>query len=210
GGQGSGRAIGFDDPDDYRRARDAFEGAGYSDEGVRQALGLADILDLRPIDRPAGLRRTRAATPLHLLARLFFLPEPMELAAARGALAPLPIERWARAGLIGVDGERATPSVKVTPYRDLLVAGDLSTRMRRGGPDDFVLGVSKSAVLLGHTIVPRPLGHVLDLGTGGGILALLASRGSARVYATDKNARAVQFARFNAALNSIANLTCAA
>ena len=43
----------------------------------------------------------------------------------------------------------------------------------------------------------------LDLGTGCGIQALLSAKHSERVVATDVNARALAFARFNAALNGI-------
>ncbi len=58
--RGPGRVIGFADPEGSLRARDTLVGAGYSEEGLRDALGLADLLDMRPIDHPAALRRTRS------------------------------------------------------------------------------------------------------------------------------------------------------
>src|SRR5262249_33851605 len=85
---------------------------------------------------------------------------------------------------------------------------DMPALVRSGARDDFVLGVSNSSALLAHTVVPVPARHVLDLGTGCGILALLASAQSERVDATDKNARAVAFAAFNARLNGIGNVVC--
>ena len=50
----------------------------------------------------------------------------------------------------------------------------------------------------------------LDLGTGSGFLALLASRRSQHVLATDSNPRAVDMTRFNAILNDIGNVETAA
>ena len=44
----------------------------------------------------------------------------------------------------------------------------------------------------------------LDLGTGSGMLALLAAPYAETVVATDKNERAIAFTRFNARLNRIA------
>jgi hypothetical protein len=200
------RVIGFADPEDGLRARDALVGAGYSEEGLRDALGIVDILDVRPIDRPAALRRTRAEAPLLTLVRLLFLGAPVEERAARGALAPMTLEAWLDAGLLALHAGEVTPLVKVVPYRSFLVASDMPARIQSGAPDDFVLGVSKSSVLLGHTMIPRAAGQTLDLGAGCGILAFLASSHSDQVTATDKNPRAVAFTRFNAEINGIRNV----
>src|SRR5439155_8944067 len=53
-----------------------------------------------------------------------------------------------------------------------------------------------------------PARRTLDLGTGCGVLAALASRHSDRVSATDKNPRAAAMARFNVQLNGITNVDC--
>lgn len=47
----------------------------------------------------------------------------------------------------------------------------------------------------------RPLGNVLDLGTGSGVLAIAAAKRGARVLATDIEATAVRVARANISLN---------
>jgi Methyltransferase small domain len=202
------RVIGFEDASDHLRARDVLVAANYSEEGLRAALGRSDLLGSRELDVPPGLRRTRAATALDTLIRLLFLGVPVELDSARRALHPMPLESWARANLLVLEGERAVPLVKVQPYKDLLLAADMPARIRRGAPGDFVLGVGNSSVLLAHTVVPRQARRTLDLGTGCGLLALLASPQSERVSATDKNPRAAAFASFNARLNGITNVEC--
>jgi Methyltransferase small domain len=200
--------IGFENLDDHSRARDVFAGAAYSEQGLRATLGVGDLLEIRTIDRPAGLRRTRDGSPLATLVRLFFLGATVDAQAARHAVAPMSLESWATAGLIALEDDQARPLVKVAPYHGLLLAADMLTRLRAGASDDFVLGVSKSSVLLGHIMITRPARHALDLGAGCGILALLASPCSERVDATDKNPRATAFARFNAQLNGLTNVEC--
>jgi methylase of polypeptide subunit release factors len=47
---------------------------------------------------------------------------------------------------------------------------------------------------------------MLDVGTGSGVLAILAAQHSDQVTAIDVNPRALMFARFNARLNGVSHL----
>ena len=202
----AGLVPGFDDEGEYPRLRDVFARANYSEEGVRAALGGADLLGMQEIDLPPAVRRTRTGTPLDTLIRLFFLGMPVEADAARLAVHPMPLESWARANLLRLRDEQVAPLVKVMPYGGLLLAADMPAKIRSGAAGDFVLGLGKSSALLSHTVVPRRARRTLDLGTGTGVLALLASPHSDQVYATDKNPRAVGFAQFNGRLNGVTNV----
>jgi hypothetical protein len=204
------RPLGFDGADDLHRAGELLRAASYSEEGLREALDKPDLVDMAPLEEPRAVRRTRAGTPLDTLIRLFFLGMPVALDAARRALHPMSVEDWSRAGLLVVRDAQVAPLVKLAPYRGLLLASDLRARLASSGSDDFVLGASKSSTLLDHVSLKRRVGRTLDLGTGCGVLALLASARSERVWATDKNPRAVAFAEFNAQLNGIANVECSA
>src|SRR5215469_5229979 len=207
---GTHGVVQFDEADDFPRAREVLDAAGYTEEGLREALARADLLDIGLLDAPAALRRIRAETPLHSLICLFFLGVPVPADAVRRAVQPMSLEHWRRAGLLAVEDGMVLPLVKLRPYRGLVLASDLRARMRADTPADFVVDVSKSTALMAHTALRCHARQTLDLGTGCGILALLASAHTEQVWATDKNTRAVAFARFNTRLNGIDNVHCLA
>ena len=71
---------------------------------------------------------------------------------------------------------------------------------------DHVMAVSGSSMFLSHLTIRTPVASALDVGTGTGVQALLASRHAERVVGTDPNPRALSFARFNALLNDVPNV----
>lgn len=60
--------------------------------------------------------------------------------------------------------------------------------------------------ILGGIVKRSPRRRAFDLGTGSGIHAILASEHTEKVVSIDINPRALEFARFNAALNGISNI----
>lgn len=87
---------------------------------------------------------------------------------------------------------------------DWWLASDLS-ELATGGvlQSDHVLGAGGASLTLAQVTSRTPVSRVLDLGTGSGIQALYAARHTQEIVATDLSARALEFARFNAALNEI-------
>jgi methylase of polypeptide subunit release factors len=69
-----------------------------------------------------------------------------------------------------------------------------------------VPGVHRPSVTLAHLTVRRQVRSFLDLGTGCGVEAMLASPHAERVLATDVSPRAINFAAFNAQLNLTPNI----
>ena len=67
-------------------------------------------------------------------------------------------------------------------------------------------GVQPPSTVLARLTVRRPVARALDVGTGCGIQAILASRHAERVVATDVSERALAFAQFNLAVNGIENV----
>ncbi|GAA4522313.1 methyltransferase [Brachybacterium paraconglomeratum] len=87
---------------------------------------------------------------------------------------------------------------------DWWIASDRS-ELATGAPLglEHVLGVGGASLTLSRITPREPVRRVLDLGCGGGIQALHASRHAEHVVATDLSERALGFAAFNAALNGI-------
>ena len=67
-------------------------------------------------------------------------------------------------------------------------------------------GVHRPSVALAHLTVRGMGERALDVGTGNGVQAILLARHARRVVATDVNARALEYAEFNCALNGAANV----
>lgn len=185
------------------RFRDAFAQAGYDEQGLIGALG--------PIQLPTRLGRerayfrylTRRGRPLDTLIRLFLLGIPEDLDAVRSAVQPVPLEQWVAAGLAGIEGPQVRGLVRIMAFRELLLACDQFEVPGTALRPDLVMGLTASTVTLADSTVRRPVAATLDLGTGNGVQAFLAAAHSERVWATDRSARAIDFASFNAAFNGL-------
>ncbi|MWV50650.1 methyltransferase [Rathayibacter sp. VKM Ac-2803] len=197
--------------------RDDLDHAHYRVDAVRELWGEAAGEALHRGDRVPA-RRALAAddSPLATLARLFLLADPVSTEAAFAAFSLLGLEGAISLGLVQSEaGAVVTAAVDLRPY-DLVdlrgaaswwIASDLGElALGRALSEDHVLGVGGASLTLTGLMIQRPVGSVLDLGTGCGIQALHASRHAERVVATDISERALAFAAFNAALNGIESI----
>jgi methylase of polypeptide subunit release factors len=192
-------------PDDgVRRLRAVLDEAGFSEQGLKDAVG-DDLTGFARRMPPMLLRRTAEPTRLNALIRLFrgVLPVPVDEASA--ALDPVPIADLVDAQVLdAVDADRVRSNVQLCHHEDLIVAVDpdwILTHRPVGA--DHVMGLSRSTLFLARLTDRVPAESALDLGTGCGVQALILTRHSARVVATDITDRAVAMARFNAGLNGL-------
>lgn len=188
-----------------RRALDAadFDAAHVSDVLLAEGPNLTPS----PSHVPVLLRSLTGDDPLTTLIRLFVAAVPVPVDSASAALRPLPLDKAAEMNLVTVegDGSLVRPAIRLVPAGPMLVACDLTADALRP-PGDVVIGVSSTSWTLAHLTFRRPVETALDVGTGCGIQALLAAGHAARVTATDTNVRALEFARFSAALNHLENI----
>ncbi len=198
----------FRDPDDFSRLRERFAAVGFTDRGVAEAIGIDKVRSISGQDVPLLLRRTNRDTPLDTLVRLLLIHVPVSEDACRRAIAPLSLEDWIACGLVEREGGEVRASVQVVPFEGFYLASDLPRRVEAGLATDFVMGVGSSSLTLANLTIRRPSRRTLDLGTGCGFQALLASRHSDEVVAVDRNPRAVRLAEFNARLNGCAHIEC--
>ena len=114
-----------------------------------------------------------------------------------------------QAGLFQMTEGRIAPLVTIIPVDDLLFASDAFSVLGGDRSSEFVVPASTHAAsFLRRLTLREPVESTLDLGAGCGIQALFASAHSMRVVATDISESAVNYTRFNAALNGIDNVEC--
>lgn len=180
--------------------RAALAGGGFTEPGVLHALGVEAMPNWRRRRRDLDLHLTRTGggSLIEDLTRLFLLHQPVAADAFAGKL---DLDRLEQAGLIRRENGQLVANLDLLPFRGLVLASDLPGR----GPDE-VMGVAASTLALRRFMITRPIASALDLGSGCGVLALLAGEFAEKVTAVDVNARSVTIAELNARLNGVANI----
>lgn len=188
--------------------RAALDRAGYSEARLLQLLGIDQLPTFRHRQHslPLYLWRTQETSPLNTFIRLFFFQQSVSVNEARNAIQPQSLSDWEELGLLQSTDDEVRAAVELYPYQELILAADWPNST--GGNSEPVMGVAASSRTLAQMMIHRSSQHVLDLGTGCGLLAFLAAQQSARVVAIDRNLRAVQMTQFNAQLNGILNVSC--
>ena len=184
--------------------KDVLHEAGYT----RRTLHELGAFRGQPIDRDHAIAQTAASTSLNALIRLFFLNVPVELGRAQVAMAPLPIDELLKRGLLVSAGDATVRSAAaIVPIGTLLTLRDFEPgETGHALKPDHVLGVGMATSMLSTLTVRFESARTLDIGTGQGFHAMVASGHSGKVIATDVNARALDFARWSLEMNGIANV----
>ncbi|MEU6696908.1 methyltransferase [Pseudonocardia sp. NPDC046786] len=199
------------DPGQTERVRGCLLDAGYTPDGVRALLGRAAHDALTRGEPEPAARASRDGDELGTLVRLFLLedtePEPA-VTAALGDLDPLLAGRILRRT---PDGIRAALDVRPygegpgddgEPGADWWVVSDLDSPASRQDRE-HVTGVGGASLSLAAAAVRRPVGSLLDLGTGCGVQALHGSRHAVHVVGTDVLPRALALARLSCDLSGV-------
>ncbi|HZT90537.1 MAG TPA: methyltransferase [Gaiellaceae bacterium] len=174
------------------------------DEDSVDALLDDEVRGAAPRDVPVYERRLDAS-PLATAVRLFLLELPVTRGALEEAVGGNGAAAVLRIGLAQEQDGLLVPRSRLLPVEGLLLAFDHFSR-GDDDPEGYVAAYSPTASWLAALTPRRRVQRALDVGTGNGIHALLASRHAARVVATDVNDRALAYTELNAALNGIANV----
>jgi carbamoyltransferase len=174
---------------------------GYTEESLRQLLGIVDIPLLRVHHLPSYLERCKEDNSYRaLLTCLWLLTLNVPRSQAEEVLGEEVVEDFLeRKFLMATSGGRVKaladlyPCLGLTVLTDPVFATDFHPQhVYQLGTDSYVLA----------RVTPRRAGQsALDLCTGSGVHALLAARHHQQVVGVDLNPRALEFARFNAHLN---------
>ncbi|SDP67881.1 Methyltransferase small domain-containing protein [Pedococcus dokdonensis] len=197
------------DPVLVARLRADLESVAYTVEAVGELLGpLASAALDREQMIPAQRVTAAAAGPLATLVRLFGLGDAVDIDEAAAALPSLGLDGAAALRLVRQQGPGVVATCDLRPYgeegRTWWVASDLPELATRAPlSEDHVLGIGGASTTLASW-TPRPVvERALDVGTGCGVQALHLGSHARHVTVTDISTRALEFARFNAALNGV-------
>ncbi|WP_431954601.1 DUF7059 domain-containing protein [Nocardia lijiangensis] len=188
--------------------RTALTRVGYDADTLLSALG-PDVHAALGRSEPVPVRRAaRAAGELGTLIRLLLLGDALPEREVAAALAPVDVERAVAAGLLARDGDEIRAALDLRPLDagegNRWILSDLDDSMRRRTlTEDHVLGVGHASLSLLRATPTRPVGSVLDLGTGCGVQAVHAASYGRTVTASDVNPRALWLAEATAALNGL-------
>jgi len=180
--------------------------AGFTVDAVAEALGpLASAALNREQLLPAELATRDADDPVSVLVRLFTLGCSLTPSRLAPAVPRVGVDGLERLGLVAVRDGRVHAQCDLRPYADeqhaWWVASDLSETVTNAPlAQDHVLGIGGASTTLASW-TPRPeVESALDLGTGCGVQSLHLGAHTRSVTATDLSRRALDYARFNAAL----------
>ena len=201
----------------FAALREHFSRSGFTEQAVRQRL---DIKPEKPLDlvsictRPSTNRKV--ADSLDAIIHLFLLGEALPIAEAASFFPPVVWEALTQSDVILIEASDAAhclASVALVPVRGLFCAADRWTNIDhsiRPTFRDIVYPAMTKPVtqFLDYTSFD-PCEDFLELCAGTAPAALLASKAAKNVWATDITERSLAFARFNAALNGIRNVTFA-
>ncbi len=185
------------DNDAATQLGDALRAAGYDGEAIEDLLGedgLAADLD----DSVVFARRLPHDTIGETI-RILLLGRPVPTASF-----PAP-EQLLRLGFAEEHDGLLVPRARIVPTEGILLSFDTFS-LGDSDPPGWVASFSPTAYWLASLTPRRQVGRALDIGTGNGVHALLASSHADHVIATDVNARALAFTEVSAALNRIDNV----
>jgi hypothetical protein len=187
--------------------------AGYSESLVAARLGLEDLAGLQwrlaPVYRA---ERLHAHDPLDLAIDLFLLQGTVSAEDLDGLFDTSERDALVCCGLLALDDAGlARARASLFPIGDRLIFSDHAwPELPHPGcaivPYDHVMGIGADSRHLARCTTRRPFRSALDLCTGSGVHALLASTHAEQVFAVDINPRAARCARFNVQASGASNV----
>lgn len=197
--------------------RPMLERLGYTERGVCAAAGVDRIYDVPPLRKRTD-KLVDVSDPRTLLVQLFMDGVPHPWSTVRSVLPGEAVDALTQAGLLR--GSRLDPgacaaSVALYPDERLYIVSDKHSNLDSvadGVPADIVYSALTSETHRFVDLMPRVrCQDYLELCSGSGIAALVAAETFAEhAWAVDITERSTRFARFNAALNGLTNVTALA
>lgn len=177
--------------------RERLKAIGYTWDGVAEMLGTS-LVSFAEYPGYVWRCRTRG-TPLARMVMLWLLGERVERSEVDAVLGADGTETLLARRILRAEGDQVSSMVDLYPCEDAVVFTDHAFGVVRFKKHVYELGSDSYAIA---RMTPRKkVGQVLDLCTGSGIHAIMASRHAERATGVDISDRALAFSQVNAALN---------
>ena len=176
---------------------------GYTEAACAARLGTFPRLGVNFWDQMRPEWKPRPEDPVDGLITVFVDSKPMAVDQLRALTSTEFVDAACEMGVLRLEDGTLHPKLSLFPCFGLYIATDRSVRNKAFNQVMWLWGES---YLLGGLVNRVPHRRCVDLGTGSGVHALLASRHCDSVVAGDVSHRALDFGRFNAALNGRTNV----
>ncbi len=182
--------------------------ADYSEKVICSALGVESLQQIEPTRLHYYANHLLGDNPLADFIRLFLLRSAMPREKIEALVCQSTFASLASLGLFIERGEQWASRIDLYCADGLFIATDHRYMLLEEDRLDEspVMYIGLDSIGLVHSSPRSACDRALDLCTGSGIQALIASRYAHQVTAVDLNPRAIRFARFNAQLNGIENI----
>lgn len=141
--------------------------------------------------------------PVDAFIELFIDSRPLPVDRLRSLTSTSFVDAICETGLVHLQDGMLQPKLSLFPISGLYIVTD---RAARNPAINQVMWLWGESYLLAGLVNRMPRLRGIDLGTGSGVHALLASRHCQSVIAGDISSRSLDFGRFNAALNGCRNV----
>ncbi|MEO1052064.1 MAG: carbamoyltransferase C-terminal domain-containing protein [Bacteroidota bacterium] len=179
----------------------------YNEESICQKLTIDSLQQIQPTYLHYYNQYKLENQPLDNLIRLFLLRGKVDQEAMSNLFSDHVMEALHLIGVISEDEGLWQSSVDVYCVSDLFITTDHRFLIKKDDRmnESPVMYIGMDSKGLAHTAPRSKQNSVLDLCSGSGIQAIVASRYAEEVTGVDINPRAIRFARFNAQLNGVFN-----
>jgi carbamoyltransferase len=181
--------------------------ASYSESMICKLLGTESLQRIESTYLHYYDRFLLPQSDLGDLIRLFLLRVALPAERLKSLFGSQCLDSLIHLGVIKRRGDKWASAVDLYCADGLFIATDHHHMVHDGDhlDEDPVMYIGLDSLGLVHTAPRYPVEQALDLCTGSGVQALVASRYAKEVIGVDLNPRAIRFARFNACLNGICN-----
>lgn len=178
---------------------------GYNEENIIRLLRVKDLNEIKFPAMPIYVSRYLAEdTPLNTAIKLFQLALQLSFEKVAKLFSQNETEMLIRAGVLMKTDRAYISTADIFPCLGTLIATDI--RFSGTFSNDSVYYLGLDSYNLARGMIREPVDSSLDLCTGSGVQAIIASRFSKKVTAVDISPRALNFCRFNAMLNNCSNI----